>query len=408
MDALRNPLLLSLPAGRWFGVPMRLSALLLMVMAALLLRYSQTAAEREAATPSAAPPSAAAVADPASAMAETDPPDAAPEGPVARDVPAMRPATPDRVRPADRLQTAAAVNAGTLGDGVAPFRGLMLAGVLLVCAAVAVFAEAAIARHHGSDEAVGVVWPVGGQVVNREPSSLLGEMATAAAVPLTHLSFCVLLAPLMMVAGDGLAFHPFRLPEVAGQNGWIALGLLAFTLNWKLLLVSLLPLHPLPGGRMIQAWRADTRGRRQSTAIKWALLSLFVGLSMMAIAGPGSGNAWLTLLGGGLLAVNAMELIHLTSPDSEDDAVFGYDFSAGYTSLERDEPETVREPSPGPLQRWRAERDRRRREREQTERAAAESELDRLLEKISRVGGVDKLSPDEQRTLKRLSSKFRT
>ena len=399
MDTIRNPLLLSVPLGRWFGLRMRLSALAILVFIAVAIRFpvdepSGRAAPTAAgtATPTAQPAAIEVdnefdpVAEPGDAVAATD------------STPQLRASR----RPAASSASSASGNA---------LLGVTLAVLLLLSVLLHELAEAYVTQRQGGQVAVVVVWPAGGCVVGSGPPAFLGEMMAAAVGPALHLAVCILLVPVVMFNGDLSAFNPFALPAIAADTGRLGtLGLLLFSINWKLLWLSLLPVPPLDGGRMIQAYRAETRGRRRSTAIKWSLLGVMAGLVLLAMFGPMFGNVWTTLLGGCLLVVNTVELVQLTSPEPEEDAPFGYDFSQGYTSLEDsyDDEAEPSERSVSPWQKWKSQREQRRLDRELAERAAAESELDRLLEKISQVGGVDKLSSDEQRTLKRLSARFKT
>lgn len=90
-----------------------------------------------------------------------------------------------------------------------------------------------------------------------------------------------------------------------------------------------------------------------------------------------------------------------------EDTLFGYDFSQGYTSLEREAP------APAPtrkkqnfLQRWMQRRQARKRLREQERQEADDRRMDELLEKIQRFG-KDSLTDEETRFLKRVSDRFR-
>ena len=99
----------------------------------------------------------------------------------------------------------------------------------------------------------------------------------------------------------------------------------------------------------------------------------------------------------------------------DNDTFLGYDFSAGYTSLERDpsddEPDGA-EPGPGTaddglLTLWRRRRAARRAAAEAGRDAAAEADVDRLLAKIS-ADGADSLTYAERRTLRKATARFRT
>ncbi len=90
-----------------------------------------------------------------------------------------------------------------------------------------------------------------------------------------------------------------------------------------------------------------------------------------------------------------------------DESLFGYDFSQGYTSLERDAPE----PAPPPRrqswwQRWLQRRAARKIQRELQDREADERRMDELLEKIS-SRGKESLTEEEKRFMIRFSERYR-
>ena len=87
--------------------------------------------------------------------------------------------------------------------------------------------------------------------------------------------------------------------------------------------------------------------------------------------------------------------------------LFGYDFSQGYTSLERDQPQ----PAPPRrrqswFQRWLQRRAERKMRRELEVREAEERRMDELLEKVQRVG-MQGLTDEERRFLIRASARYR-
>ena len=90
----------------------------------------------------------------------------------------------------------------------------------------------------------------------------------------------------------------------------------------------------------------------------------------------------------------------------QDNGVFGYDFSAGYTSLERDDPPPVPPKKPGWFTRWRQARRTRRVQREAAEQQHDAERMDQLLEKIGR-SGKESLTDEERRFLERVSARYR-
>jgi hypothetical protein len=90
-----------------------------------------------------------------------------------------------------------------------------------------------------------------------------------------------------------------------------------------------------------------------------------------------------------------------------EDALLGYDFSQGYTSLERDQPAPRRRRRrPNFWQRWWQRRVQRKLQRQQEQREAEERRMDELLAKVQQKG-LQSLSDEERRFLKRVSDKYR-
>jgi Zn-dependent protease len=123
--------------------------------------------------------------------------------------------------------------------------------------------------------------------------------------------------------------------ETAVPNSiWMVQIARLFQLNYLLLLLNLLPAFPLDGGRMLQCflwWRNDYR-HGTLTAIFIGFLVMFATILLAIVTGEplvlllavfiylSCRRQWILLEGGG------------------EESVFGYDFSEGYTSLEREQP----------------------------------------------------------------------
>jgi hypothetical protein len=94
--------------------------------------------------------------------------------------------------------------------------------------------------------------------------------------------------------------------------------------------------------------------------------------------------------------------------DEMDDSFLGYDFSEGYTSLDRSAPtsSTPRESQLSPLQRWREQRRLKRELEERQQQVEAERQLDSLLAKVHEHG-MASLTSREQRLLQQVSDLLR-
>ena len=89
-----------------------------------------------------------------------------------------------------------------------------------------------------------------------------------------------------------------------------------------------------------------------------------------------------------------------------DEGPFGYDFSAGYTSLEKDDEPAPQPKKPGVIKRWWEARKARKAARAAEERQKEEERVDQLLEKIAR-SGKGSLTDEERRFLERVSARKR-
>ena len=108
-----------------------------------------------------------------------------------------------------------------------------------------------------------------------------------------------------------------------------------------------------------------------------------------------------------VIVVLAMqESFQLQATESYDDSFMGYDFSQGYTSLEKSE---VAKPErrAGILARWLAKRKAERQRRLLDSAQQTEQQLDAILAKVHERG-LSSLTPAEKRLLKRASNRYRS
>jgi Zn-dependent protease len=284
------------------------------------------------------------------------------------------------------------------------------------------------ARSVGGDANEILMWPLGGLANVEVPHRPRAHLITAAAGPAFNLLLCVLVVVLMLFvaekplqapwnplpsgfpyrdaegvvtlssySGERLELDPVRSPAV-----WLAR---FFWVNWFLALLNLLLVgFPLDGGRILQAslWPSMGYHHSMQTAIFAGFAVVFVvGLyalvfvSVLALALAlfiwfSCQRQWILLETGG------------------EEGIFGYDFSQGYTSLERDrERDAPAKPRLSWWQRWMQRRAAKRLAREQEQRAAEEKRLDELLDKVHREGRAS-LTEEEARFLKRVSDRYRS
>lgn len=154
---------------------------------------------------------------------------------------------------------------------------------------------------------------------------------------------------------------------------------------------------------MLQACLATRYGAE--SAHEFSMRAGLFASGLAAVAGMILDHTLLLSLGAGLFIMNLIESMQARSADGYDDSFMGYDFSQGYTSLERNR-ETKPPRRPGFIESWRA---RRRAEKERRAQLRAEQEqqlIDALLEKVH-TEGMASLTDSERRTLDRASAKLR-
>ncbi len=291
------------------------------------------------------------------------------------------------------------------------FAGL---GVLLLSVVLHEAAHCFAARAMGAGQRplMMVLWPLGGlvhQCPSRDPSR---ELWLGMAGPLANLTACLFLAPLVVVLGHaGLLslFNPLAPPvPVSGLSLGDGVSL-AFWINWLLVVANLLPAYPLDGARMLRA--ALTPRFDYELAVVLTSRIAQVAAVLLCVVGVLLNQiypfAWMPLVVFGIfLFFSAKQESDRGHQLPHEDAVFGYDFSQGYTSLERTF-EPAAPPRRGPLRAWledrRAVKRRQRLEREREE----DDRVDEILARLHETGFAG-LTAEERALLNRVSARLRS
>jgi stage IV sporulation protein FB len=270
------------------------------------------------------------------------------------------------------------------------------------------FAHVLTARRTGGDGDEILMWPLGGLAFVNPAPTFYSEFWTVAAGPLSNLLLCLVTLPAVLSAGLlGESLHLIYLPPVSlSPSAALAQDLLVllFALNFKLLVLNLLPIYPLDGGQMAFCV-AKLHWDRETAKIGslWAGLLLCI---LISVAGLMLQSTEVLFVAFMLTFFCMFEYITARVSPHFDDSFMGYDFSQGYTSLERLE-EEERQAKPGTLERWKLERERKRKEREEQQRRETERRVDELLDKVHREG-MDSLTEAERRFLKRASTRYKS
>jgi Zn-dependent protease len=268
-----------------------------------------------------------------------------------------------------------------------------------------------------------MLWPLGGLAFCEVPNTPRANFITAAGGPAVNFLLCLGAGLVLAAVGFWPSFDP-RFDQVwltkltnweTGQVSYSQFGpkpqlqtwqvLLAqlFWVNWVGLLINVCLIgFPLDGGRMFQCLLWPRLGYRQS--MLYAIFAGFIVMIVVGVFGLVINEVLILCLALFIYAACKHQWIVLETGGEE--SLFGYDFSQGYTSLEKDHPAPPRRRRQNFFQRWVQRRRAQKMQREQERQQAEERRMDELLEKIQREG-KDSLTDEERRFLKRVADKYR-
>jgi Zn-dependent protease len=306
----------------------------------------------------------------------------------------------------------------TLGLGqMSPW---VVAGSMGILLASVVFHElghyfAAVRLGGGGEEIV--LGPLGGLAPMRPPHEPRAELIVHLAGPLVNLSICLVAgATLLAIEPEELkdCLNPLAPRGLIGDSGWLTGLKLTFWINWILLLANLLPAFPFDGGRVLRAMVAFLRpsDSPRQTAFIVACVAKVTAVGLLVAAYWLSREDWNPHVPVWFSLVLLAIFLYFSAKHEEDraqdaeaeDELFGYDFSQGYTSLERS---TDRhDESVGPVARWLEQRRQLRARRRKELEAEEERRVDDILMRLHEEG-MENLSDEDRSLLKRVSARYR-
>jgi Zn-dependent protease len=298
-------------------------------------------------------------------------------------------------------------------------RGLWLGPVLILMAYVTTLlhelGHCFAGEHVGGHADQILLWPLGGLAfLEGLPQRPGPQIFTSLAGPAVNVAICIILGVILGVAGKAHGILPAT-PIIGTHMPWppdisLTWFLVCYAFGFSVLnaAFNLMPAYPLDGGKVL-VWSLTPRMGYWRAAMVGTMVGMIFG-GGLAIVGLFQMRPMLVLLGlfiGGASWLYRKQLAQ-AGPGLDGDT-FGYDFSQGYTSLERSAGgRPPREPRrPGPIRRWLDRRAARRREREMTEELAVRRRVDELLQKINDAG-MGALSEREKTFLKDASKRFKT
>jgi stage IV sporulation protein FB len=298
------------------------------------------------------------------------------------------------------------------------------------------------ARHVGGDADEVLLWPLGGLAMTQVPNQPRAHFITTLGGPLVNFLLCLgawaglsvfgLLPPFYIPwLNDWLPFDftqvgkEFKLhtsglyswyhgASTAGMDlSWLQMFLARlFFINWALFWFNVLLVgFPLDGGRLLQAYLWARIGFHRATRIacySGYTVAILLGLGVFLLMNKENYANGFLLAGLALFIYLScrQQLMMLEMEGWGEESLYG-DFSQGYTSYERGQSQQTKPKKPSFWQRWKQERAEKKRQKEEAERIAEEARVDELLAKMHAGGGLQALTAEEQRFLKKVSAKFR-
>jgi Zn-dependent protease len=287
-----------------------------------------------------------------------------------------------------------------------------------------------VARRLGGNGDEMVIGPLGGLNAVRVPFEPQSELVALMAGTLVNAFICLIAALLLAITRTPAdlvqLLNPMSTEHLTADAApLVIICKTVFWINWLLILVNFLPCFPFDGGRSLRSalmflWpELDSRQSVITVARLGRVIAALLIVVALFLLGVETYDAaivppWfaLTVLSIFVFFCAKCEEYQLSEEEAEDDKVFGYDFSQGYTSLERSvkREDTGEHPDPKPgnaFARW-MERRRVERERAQLEKDADdERRVDEVLSKLHE-GGMQSLSHEERQLLQRVSKRYRS
>jgi Zn-dependent protease len=311
---------------------------------------------------------------------------------------------------------------------------LLLCALLFVSVLLHEFGHCFAARREQGEAHEILIWPLGGLANVDVPHTPWAHFVTAAAGPAVNLGLaliCALLLAFTVEPGlrppwDPISWSPIRdggaqIASIPGApkgslalctwsgswtaepRAWAQFLARFFWVNWVLFLLNVILVgYPMDGGRMLQSALWPHLGHRQSM-----LVSIFTGFLAMFIVGIVAmvvyDFIWLALA---VMIYFSCKHQWIMLETGGEEGLFGYDFSQGYTSLEREQPAPPRVRKVSWWKNWLQRRAARKHQRDLEVREAEERRLDELLEKVQHHG-MTALTDEERRFMKRVSDRYR-
>ncbi len=289
--------------------------------------------------------------------------------------------------------------------------GAAVFGILVLSIFLHELGHVCLARWTGGTATEIHLSPFGGLAAVQPGRGTWSQLVTTAAGPFVNLVICLTVFP-SYYAPETLwrVLNPLEFPvsQLHDEHLLKELGLIVFAVNWLLLLVNSLPILPLDGGRIVRTLLLARIHPElvDRVAVQFSMVVAGV-LSLVGVYGDWTLVVFLAAV---LFVTNLVQFFEHEVIDRDEESFLGYDFSEGYTSLDRSEPPAGNsQPTAsqrGLLDQWRERRRQQRAQALRRQQEEAERQLDDLLAKVH-AHGIGSLTSREQQLLQQVSDLLR-
>ncbi|MCB9851845.1 MAG: site-2 protease family protein [Phycisphaerales bacterium] len=275
---------------------------------------------------------------------------------------------------------------------------IVFQGVFFISILLHEFGHCFAARWVGGSAHDILMWPLGGLASVDAPRQPKPQFITVICGPLVNVAIILIATIVLKAMGGsiiGITSFPYYavLPPFSGSGYLFFILQVAIWANSALFIFNLLPMYPMDGGRMLHCALWRPLGYYKATMVTCTIgmvIAVLVGLYALGIREY-------MLIAIAILGYMAcyQERMMAKAGASTEDGYMGYDFSGGYSTLDKS---SGKSKQPGFFAKWKSQRNQSKWRAAREREAAEQLQVDAILDKVKQQG-IASLTAKEKRML---------